>query len=834
MKLFFRSSFFTLLLLAIILSVYAESLAFSATIGPELSASLSVSDPNSRIPLIVTMADPLPFTEGKEYASLQGRTDMVRALKERARKSQGPLKAFLARNNVDEIRELWIINALAFRAPPGLVVKLESWPEILSIELDGILTVPSVTPSAITPPAEWNIDAIGAPLLWGLGYTGEGVTVATLDTGVDIEHPDIGPRFRGESNDWYDPYEQHETPFDGTGHGTGVMGVILGGESSGSYIGAAPNARWISAKIFDDSGSGEFSKIHQAFQWALDPDGDGQTDDAPDIVNSSWGLAGTGDCFTEFQPDIRRLKDAGISVVVSAGNEPQWSSSPASYPESLAVGATGIDGELSPFSPAVPSSCDPAGIPFPELLAPGEWIRTADLFYPGSTIPPYVVLNGTSFSAPHVSGVMAVLKEAFPLMTTPEIENVLKSSASDLGLKGFENGYGYGFLDALAAYRALEGTPYLSLHDPTPPANDGIVDFNEAPLDVDSFRTLTLKNGGSGLLRIDSIEVTAAPFFTVDRNACEGVLLATGETCEISVAFTPSQPVTFSGSLFIHSNAPDNSHYEVTLAGTGSEILPTPQILISPPLGRLDFGSVPPGESSTSLLTIGNIGGTELIVSVPPSSFPPPPFAFSEGTLNEITLFPGENATVPFIFSPVKKGEFVETVEFLTNEPENPSVSISLRGVGNRAPFPATLVAPKNGAKILSTSVTFLWLKSIDPDGDIVSDTLVYSDSPEFQTSVALPLPKKTNRLRNVTLLAVFPFIGGLLWRRSLLRITGLLSFLLVISACGGDSESSDTSVYSGQSVAGLSRETTYFWKVVSKDTWGETSETEVRTFTIR
>ena len=72
----------------------------------------------------------------------------------------------------------------------------------------------------------WNIAAIQAPELWALGHTGKGVVVATMDTGVDLAHPDLRRKWRGGANSWFDPHGEEAAPYDALGHGTQAMGVI--------------------------------------------------------------------------------------------------------------------------------------------------------------------------------------------------------------------------------------------------------------------------------------------------------------------------------------------------------------------------------------------------------------------------------------------------------------------------------------------------------------------------------------------------------------------------------------------------------------------------------
>ncbi len=244
-----------------------------------------------------------------------------------------------------------------------------------------------------------------------------------------------------------------------------MTGLVLGGNNNGinPYIGVAPDAQWIGVKIFADDGTTLVSAIHDGFQWLLDPDGNPSTDDAPDIVNNSWGFESAPDTCSDsslvFQADVQALKAAGIAVVFSAGNTGPGASTsiaPANYPESFAVGSVGTDtsvSEISNFSAQGPSACD--GTIFPEIVAPGFRVRTSDLTAGGIQPDSYALVDGTSFSAPHVSGVLALLLSAFPGAPVDFLETALKQSANDLGAVGTDNTYGYGLVDALAAFNYL-------------------------------------------------------------------------------------------------------------------------------------------------------------------------------------------------------------------------------------------------------------------------------------------------------------------------------------------------------------------------------------------
>jgi serine protease AprX len=436
----------------------------AAAVHPRLQSVLADAGDAEGIPIIVTFRDGMDLSRLPAGPRHQRRAELVRTLKSRAAAAQAPARSFLRDRQAGPIKDLWIINGLAVTATPETILALAARPEVESIRYDEVfpLFLPEISPSQVTGPVEPNVQQVNAPALWELGelgYAGQGVTVASMDTGVDFNHPDLGPRWRGGSNSWFDPNGEHpEVPVDVDGHGTGVMGIMVGGNAGGSVIGVAPEAQWISVKIFNDAGLAATSAIHEGFGWLLDPDGNPATDDAPDLVNNSWGFEeapGVCDLTTRiFQADLRALKAAGIAVVFAAGNtgpNANTSVSPANYPESFAVGFLQSATTISSLSAQGPSACD--GTTYPEAVAPGFNVRTADL---NSS---YVNLAGSSIAVPHVSGVMALLLSALP-ETRPEVlETVLKNSATDLGQTGPDNSYGFGLVNAQAAFNLLITPP---------------------------------------------------------------------------------------------------------------------------------------------------------------------------------------------------------------------------------------------------------------------------------------------------------------------------------------------------------------------------------------
>lgn len=408
---------------------------------------------------------------------------LINALQADASQAQAPALALLQAHGIQPRLKLWLANALVATVPQAVVTKLLALPQVESIQLDLLLQAPAKAPSG-GPASPWNLSAIRVPELWAAGQRGAGVVVASLDTGVDLNHPDLSASWRSAAG-WFDPFLERATPADPHGHGTQTMGLIVGGSASGTPVGVAPDARWIAARIYNDAGLTTLSAIHQALQWAIDPDGSPATDDAPDVVNNSWGFADLANqCFLEFEADIAALRAAGIAVVFAAGNSGPGSLtsvSPANNPSAFAVGAIDASQTLQTSSSRGPGAC--GGELFPELVAPGVSVRTTDLTSGGLFPDSYATVSGTSFAAPHVSGALALLLGAHPSASVAQLEQSLTETAADLGAAGPDSDYGHGVPDLVAAEAKLASL----LAQPSCTDGDGDGYFAEAtcgtPLD---------------------------------------------------------------------------------------------------------------------------------------------------------------------------------------------------------------------------------------------------------------------------------------------------------------------------------------------------------------
>src|SRR5262245_54563185 len=440
----------------LIMAVVAGTLATTVIATPPADAGRAGAATDPLVPAVVVLRDqaqlpPLPHATRRERLR-----EAELALKATAGDTQPPLLSALSSapaGKVADVQPLWIQNAVSLRATSAVLAALARRPDVASVEPDRTLIAPQSSAAlADGAPVEANLTRVDAPAMWDQGFRGQGVVVATMDTGVDASHPDLASRWRGGSNSWYDPNGQHPTvPTDVNGHGTQTMGVIVGGDAGGTSIGMAPAASWIAVKLFNDQGTTSSTAIHLGFQWLLDPDHNPATADAPQVVNNSWAMS-SGGCVLDFQQDLRNLRAVGILPVFAAGNYGPLTgsvTSPANNPEAFAV--AGLDGSdvVDPYSSRGPSAC--AGASAPALAAPDTSIWTSDL-YGG-----WISDTGTSVAAPHVAGALALLLSAVPSLahSADAQQAALIAGAVDLGAPGIDDDTGSGLLDVLKSYASV-------------------------------------------------------------------------------------------------------------------------------------------------------------------------------------------------------------------------------------------------------------------------------------------------------------------------------------------------------------------------------------------
>ncbi|MGN9919740.1 S8 family serine peptidase [Micromonospora palomenae] len=395
------------------------------------------------------------------------------------------------------------------------------------------------------PTLDVSVPLTGAPQAWQSGWTGTGVKVGVIDTGVDQTHPDLAGRVAAAENFTAEP-----DALDRVGHGTHVASTIAGSAaaSQGRHKGVAPGATLYSAKVCMAEGCPE-SAILAGMTWAAEQ--------GVKVVNMSLG----GPDSPGTDPIEAALTDLtsrhGVLFVVSAGNSGEAGestvSSPGGVAEALTVGAVTKTGELAEFSSRGPRAGD-AGIK-PDITAPGVGIvaarsSTSDL-WPNDENPQYASLNGTSMAAPHVAGAAAILAQQHPDWTPDRIKSTLMAAAQpNAGIGVYEQGAG--FLDvARAIQQTVTASPVSVAFERTTAAQQ---------------HTITYANSGSSALTLavslDAKDAEGAP-------APAGLFSLSASSVTVPAGGTATVTVTVQAG----ADLPD--HYfggEVTATGGGAQV----------------------------------------------------------------------------------------------------------------------------------------------------------------------------------------------------------------------------------------------------------------------
>lgn len=472
----------------------------SATMETRLADMLLDAHEDELLPVMILLADAVDI-EVLKSGFVQNNTPVNRraelvitALQSKASETQPEIINAINISGLvyQELQAFWISNSIVLEANPELINLLANHPAVAHIGLNlpqfGLNKPAQGTGGAAK--SEGGIEpghvVIGAPEMWAMGYTGKGRVAMTFDTGVQPEHPAIGNRFLPNrmplASTWFG-FDSPVPTDKSSSHGTHVSGIMMGLDSiTADTIGVAPQAYLIATDpiVSNIADVKPLSELMLGYEWAMNPDGDVTTsDDIPDVINNSWGRPNDiedtdwGVCSEFVIPIFDALLAAGIANVCSAGNEGPDDMSigvphniNTGLVNSFTVGAvsgfgTGPQWNIASFSSRGPSVCGGEGslLIKPEVSAPGVNVRSS------VGIDGYDFFSGTSMAAPHVSGAVLLLKEAFPFLTGEDLMLALYYSAVDQGAPGEDNVFGMGVINVKNAFDYLSET-----YDPVAPA----------------------------------------------------------------------------------------------------------------------------------------------------------------------------------------------------------------------------------------------------------------------------------------------------------------------------------------------------------------------------
>jgi serine protease len=385
---------------------------------------------------------------------------------------------------------------------------------------------------------QWHYPLIRLPQAWDVTNPGSGtpaladVTVAIVDSGVFLAHPDLSAKLVGgydfvsnaaESNDGdgidanADDPGDSLTPGGSSWHGTHVAGTVAAtSDDALGVAGVAWGARIMPVRVLGRGGSGTSFDTIQGIRWAARLSNTSNTvpPRRADVVNLSLG--GPGSSGTE-AAEFAAVRAAGVIVVAAAGNEnTSVPSFPASYDGVVSVSAVDLARQRAPYSntgatvdvaaPGGDVGSDRDGNGIPDGVVSSFVDDSA-----GTREPSAAALQGTSMAAPHVAGVVALMKTVCPSLTPDQLDSLLASDAltQDLGTPGRDDQFGHGLVDALAAVQAagtscgVAPAPFIRV-DPTR------LDLGPA----DATATLQVSAGGTGAIGV-AIPTADVPWLAV-------------------------------------------------------------------------------------------------------------------------------------------------------------------------------------------------------------------------------------------------------------------------------------------------------------------------------
>lgn len=286
-------------------------------------------------------------------------------------------------------------------------------------------SLPNVPNDLLFAQYQWNLPATQTNQGWNLSKGSNDVIVGIVDTGVDIDHPDL----QGQLLPGYNVIDPNTEPLDDVGHGTHVTGIIgaLVNNNEG-VAGISWYNKILPVKALDKSGSGTTYSVSEGIIWAADH--------GAKVINLSLGNYAD----SQFLHDaIKYAYDKDVVLVSASGNDnTERPGFPAAYPEVLAVAATDSNMKRASYS----NYGD-----YIDVAAPGSSIAST---YPGNQ---YAALSGTSMASPHVAAMAGLIRSRNPNLNNKQVMDIMRSSTIDLGTKGRDKFYGYGQIDI---YRALQ------------------------------------------------------------------------------------------------------------------------------------------------------------------------------------------------------------------------------------------------------------------------------------------------------------------------------------------------------------------------------------------
>ena len=491
------------ILLFILVGQNLYSQGVVSKIAPDLQERILNARSDEMIPVMIRMAkqydenqlvQQLRYCKGKE----EKREMAVSELKRFSQSTQMEILKDLASAeksaSVADVESFWIFNGISCKMNAEMVNSMALRNDVSVVLLDEMRNMlPDGEESQPGEPIRgnaWNVTKVNADDVWNLGYTGTGVIVAVIDSGVNYNHTDIANNMWDGGDDypnhgWDFAYDDNN-PMDDNGHGTHCAGTVSSYGTNGTQCGIAKDAKIMALKVMNNKGEGSDRDIIDGVQFAVAQ--------GADVLSLSLGASGIGGYWL-YRDTFVNVGVCGAVASIAGGNDrdelskypiPYNIGAPGNCPPAwhnpdqtlegghsavVTVGATTQEDAITYFSsegpatwaygeyignyndyPYTPGSDTEIGLIKPDISAPGYNIRS--LAYNSNS--GYANMNGTSMATPCVAGVMALMLQVDPTLTARQIDSIMETTAVQCG--GYtrkNNDFGAGRIDAYAIISSM-------------------------------------------------------------------------------------------------------------------------------------------------------------------------------------------------------------------------------------------------------------------------------------------------------------------------------------------------------------------------------------------
>ncbi len=317
------------------------------------------------------------------------------------------------------------------------VASLRASGDVEFAEPNRVVTVAASPTDPLYATNQWNLPQIGLPAAWDTSTGSSGVIVAVIDTGVDATRPDLAGKITSGATAGYNFIGNNTNTTDDHYHGTFVASIsAMNTNNSQGGAGVCWACKIMPVKVLDSTGSGSTFGVAQGVDWAVSH--------GAKVINLSLGSS-TPD--STLQVAVDNAWNAGVVVVAASGNNNGPVLYPAAYASVIATGSNNQAGSRSSFSNYGPEL---------DLMAPGESVLGA-LCVCAAYTGGYGIGSGTSFAAPHLAGVVALMIAA-GVTDKNQIRTKLTTTATNMDAAGFDNNTGWGRVNAAPAMSTTTAT----------------------------------------------------------------------------------------------------------------------------------------------------------------------------------------------------------------------------------------------------------------------------------------------------------------------------------------------------------------------------------------